>query len=128
MNIQDLQETLLLQKRAGIITETQYKQKLNEVEKMDKSEFLKDKPDWLKDIYASEDNQDEENEVPLTPKVKKFITKTITNSKADGSFKDLIEVDWFENELIDELINLFPDKDYDSASSEVMDYISQAIK
>jgi hypothetical protein len=125
---EDLKETLLLQKRAGIITETQYKQKLNEVEKMDKSEFLKDKPDWLKDIYASEDNQDEENEVPLTPKVKKFITKTITDSKADGSFKDLIEADWFENELIDELINLFPDKDYDSASSEVMDYISQAIK
>jgi hypothetical protein len=128
MNIQDLQEILLLQKRAGIITETQYKQKLNEVEKMDKSEFLKDKPDWLKDIYASEDNQDEENEVPLIPKVKKFITKTITDSKADGSFKDLIEADWFENELIDELIELFPNKDYDSASSEVMDYIKDKIK
>ena len=34
----------------------------------------------------------------------------------------------FENELIDELIDLFPNKDYDSASPEVMDYISQAIK
>ena len=31
-------------------------------------------------------------------------------------------------ELIDELIDLFPNKDYDSASSEVMDYISQSIK
>jgi hypothetical protein len=93
MNIQDLQETLLLQKRAGIITETQYKKKLNEVEKMDKSEFLKDKPDWLKDIYASKDNQDEENKIPLTPEVKEFIDKAITDSKADGSFKDLIEAD-----------------------------------
>jgi hypothetical protein len=121
-------EALLLQKRAGIITETQYKQKLNEVKKMDKSEFLKDKPDWLKDIYASEDNQDEENKVPFTPEVKEFIDKAIADAKADGSFKDLIEADWFENELIDELINLSPDKDYDSASSEVMDYILQAIK
>ena len=128
MNTQDLQEILLLQKRAGIINESQYKQKLNEVEKMDKLDWLKDKPDWLKDIYASEDNQDEENKVPLTDNVKEFIDKTIADSKADGSFNDLIEADWFENELIDELINLFPDKDYDSASPEVMNYISQVIK
>jgi len=128
MNTQDLQEILLLQKRAGIINESQYKQKLNEVEKMDKLDWLKDKPDWLKDIYASEDNQDEENKVPLTDDVEKFIDKIIADSKADGSFKGLIEADWFENELIDELINLFPNKDYDSASPEVMEYIKDKIK
>ncbi len=100
---ENLKETLLFQKRAGIITETQYKQKLNEI---------------------SED----EDEVPLTSKVKSFINKAIADSKKDGSFKGLIEADWFENELIDELINLFPDKDYDSASPKVMNYISQAIK
>jgi len=101
MNIQDLQEILLLQKRAGIITETQYKEKLNEIS---------------------------EDEVPLTSKVKSFINKAIADSKKDGEFENLKKVDWFENELIDELIELFPNKDYDSASSEVMDYIKDKIK
>jgi hypothetical protein len=98
---EDLKETLLLQKRAGIITETQYKQKLNEIS---------------------------EDEVPLTSKVKSFINKAIADSKKDGEFENLKKVDWFENELIDELIELFPNKDYDSASSEVMDYIKDKIK
>ena len=100
---ENLKETLLLQKRAGIITETQYKQKLNEI---------------------SED----EDEVPLTSKVKSFINKAIADSKKDGEFEELKKADWFENELIDELIDLFPNKDYDSASSEVMDYIKDKIK
>jgi hypothetical protein len=100
---ENLKETLLFQKRAGIITETQYKQKLNEI---------------------SED----EDEVPLTSKVKSFINKAIADSKKDGEFEELKKADWFENELIDELIDLFPNKDYDSASSEVMDYIKDKIK
>jgi hypothetical protein len=99
---ENLKETLLLQKRAGIITETQYKQKLNEI---------------------SED----EDEVPLTSKVKSFINKAIADSKKDGEFEELKKADWFENELIDELIDLFPNKDYDSASSEVMDYIKEKL-
>ena len=98
---ENIKETLLLQKRAGIITEAQYKEKLNE---------------------ASED------EVPLTSKVKSFINKAITDSKKDGEFEELKKADWFENELIDELIDLFPNKDYDSASSEVIDYIKDKIK
>ena len=103
MSIQDLYETLLWQKRAGIITETQYKQKLNEISK-------------------------NEDEVPLTSKVKSFINKAIADSKKDGEFENLKKVDWFENELIIELIDLFPNKDYDSASPEVMDYIKDKIK
>ncbi len=98
---ENIKETLLLQKRAGIITETQYKQKLNE---------------------ASED------EVPLTDDVKSFIDKAIVDSKEDGEFEELKEVDWFENELINDLIDLFPEEDYDSASKEVMDYIKDKIK
>jgi|LakMenEpi03Aug12_release.lakeMendotaPanAssembly.Ray.scaffolds.fasta_scaffold174684_2 hypothetical protein len=100
---ENIKEILLLQKRAGIITETQYKQKLNEI---------------------SED----EDEVPLTSKVKSFINKAIADSKKDGEFEELKKADWFENELIDELIDLFPNKDYDSASSEVIDYIKDKIK
>ena len=72
-------------------------------------------------------NEAEEDEVPLTPKVKKFIDKTIADSKADDSFEDLMDADWFDNELIDELIDLFPNEDYDRASKEVMNYISQSI-
>lgn len=100
---ENLKEILLLQKRAGIITETQYKQKLNEISK-------------------------NEDEVPLTSKVKSFINKAIADSKKDGEFENLKKADWFENELIDELIELFPNKDYDSASPEVMDYIKDKIK
>ena len=98
---ENIKETLLLQKRAGIITETQYKQKLNE---------------------ASED------EVPLTDDVQFFIDKAIADSKEDGKFKELKKVGWFENELINDLIDLFPEEDYDSASKEVMDYIKDKIK
>jgi hypothetical protein len=70
------------------------------------------------------ENQDE---VPLIPKVKSFINKVIADSKKDKSFKDLMKVDWFDNELIDELIDLFPNKDYDKASKEVKDYIKEKI-
>jgi hypothetical protein len=38
-----------------------------------------------------------------------------------------MKVDWFDNELIDELIDLFPNKDYDKASKEVKDYIKEKI-
>jgi len=39
----------------------------------------------------------------------------------------LKKVDWFENELIDMLIELFEDEDYDRASKEVKDYIKNKI-
>jgi len=82
-------------------------------------DFLKEIEDML--------NEAEGDEVPLTPKVKKFIDKAIADSKADDSFEDLMSADWFDNELIDELIDLFPNEDYDKASKEVMNYISQSI-
>jgi hypothetical protein len=79
-------------------------------------------------ITESQMNEASADEVPLTSKVKKFIDKTIADAKTDGEFENLKEADWFDNELIDELIDLFPNEDYDSASQEVKDYISQAIK
>jgi len=82
-------------------------------------DFLKEIEDML--------NEAEEDEVPLTPKVKKFIDKAIADAKAADSLDYLIKVDWFDNELIDELIDLFPNEDYDRASKEVMNYISQSI-
>jgi len=72
-------------------------------------------------------NEGSADEVPLTPKVKKFIDKAIADAKKDGEFENLVDADWFDNELIDELIDLFEDEDYDSASKEVKDYISKVI-
>ena len=68
-----------------------------------------------------------EDEVPFTNEVKEFIDKAVADAKADGEFKYLLNAGWFDNELIDELIDLFPDKDYDRASQKVKDYISQSI-
>jgi hypothetical protein len=72
-------------------------------------------------------NESKEDEVPLTSKVKSFINKAISDAKKDGKFEDLKKVDWFENELIDMLIELFEDEDYDRASKEVKDYIKNKI-
>jgi len=98
-------EILKMKKLAGLITEGEYSKAL-----------------------LREMEETTEDEVPFTAKVKKFIDKAVADAKADGSFKDLIKVNWFDNELIDELIDLFPDKDYDRASQKVKDYISQSIK
>ena len=73
-------------------------------------------------------NEASSDEVPLSDRVKKFIDKAVASAKKDGEFENLMDAEWFDNELIDELIDLFPNKDYDSASKEVMDYISQATK
>lgn len=69
----------------------------------------------------------QEDEVPLTSKVKSFINKAISDAKKDGEFENLKKADWFENELIDMLIELFEDEDYDRASKEVKDYIKSKI-
>jgi hypothetical protein len=77
----------------------------------------------MEDDKKSALNEAKEDEVPLTSKVKSFINKAISDAKKDGKFEDLKKADWFENELIDMLIELFEDKDYDRASKEVKDYI-----
>jgi len=73
-------------------------------------------------------NEASSDEVPLSDRVKKFIDKAVASAKKDGEFENLMDAEWFDNELIDELIDLFPNKDYDRASKEVMDYISQVTK
>ena len=77
----------------------------------------------MEDDKRSALNEANEDEVPLTSKVKSFINKAISDAKKDGEFENLKKVDWFENELIDMLIELFEDEDYDRASKEVKDYI-----
>jgi len=66
------------------------------------------------------------SEVPLTPKVRRYIDKVVTDAKADGEFENLVKYGFFDTELIDNIIeDIFPDNDYDSASKEVMDYIAK---
>jgi hypothetical protein len=103
-----MKDLIRMNQLAGVITEGQAKKMMR---------------------ILNEENEENEDEIPLTPKVKSFINKAISDSKKDGEFENLKKVDWFENELIDELIDLFleEDKDYDRASKEVKDYIKSKI-
>jgi hypothetical protein len=97
-----------------------------EILKMKKLAGLLSEGEYAKALLR-EMEETSEDEVPFTNGVKKFIDKAVADAKADGEFKYLLNAGWFDNELIDELIDLFPDKDYDRASQKVKDYISQSI-
>jgi hypothetical protein len=64
-------------------------------------------------------------EVPFTDKVKRAIDRAVASAKKDGEFDELVSAGYFDEELVDDLIDLFPNKDYDSASKEVMNYIAK---
>jgi hypothetical protein len=68
-----------------------------------------------------------DNEVPLTDEVKKAIDDQIANDKADGEFENLVDMGFYEEDFPLELIDLFPDEDYDNISQNVRDYIADAI-
>ena len=71
----------------------------------------------------------DEDKLPLTPKMKKFIDKVISDAKKDGEFEELVQVDYFENDLIDFILEKFDDEsDYDDVSQEVKDYINKSVK
>jgi hypothetical protein len=73
-------------------------------------------------------NESNEDEIPLTTKVKKYIDRVIKDAKNDDEFENLINVGFFDNEIIDNIINdLYPDDDYDRVSKEIKDYIEKAI-
>ena len=71
----------------------------------------------------------DEDKLPLTPKMKKFIDKVISDAKKDGEFEELVQVDYFENDLIDFILEKFDDEsNYDDVSQEVKDYINKSVK
>jgi hypothetical protein len=142
-----------MQKLAGIITETQYNQ-LNENQTAEELfQMFKDK-DLLNDRreYDVEDlmsaypdlsqeeaekleqmlqniNEKSLDEIPITPEVKVFIDKAINDAKRDNEFEYLKDVDFFDNDLIDLIIDKFSnDGDYNDVSQEVKDYITNSIK
>ena len=84
---------------------------------------------WAK-YKTSTDNTVTENignEVPFTPEVKKAIDDQIANDKADGEFENLVDMGFYEEDFPLELIDLFPDENYDRISQKVRDYIADAI-
>jgi len=71
----------------------------------------------------------DEDKLPLTPKMKKFIDKVISDAKKDGEFEELVQVDYFQNDLIDFILEKFDDEaEYDDVSQEVKDYIINQLK
>ena len=61
--------------------------------------------------------------------MKKFIDKVISDAKKDGEFEELVQVDYFENDLIDFILEKFDDEsEYDDVSQEVKDYINRSVK
>jgi len=82
----------------------------------------------LKSKKLTEENGDEDK-LPLTPKMKKFIDKVISDAKKDGEFEELVQVDYFQNELIDFILEKFDDEsNYDDVTQEVKDYINRSVK
>jgi len=72
---------------------------------------------------------DDEDKLPLTPKMKKFIDKVISDAKKDGEFEELVQVDYFENDLIDFILEKFDEEgNYDNVTQEVKDYINKSVK
>ncbi|MBM3204040.1 hypothetical protein FJZ55_09085 [Candidatus Woesearchaeota archaeon] len=67
--------------------------------------------------------------LPLTPKLQKFIDKVISDAKKDGEFEELVQVDYFENDLIDFILEKFDEEgNYDNVTQEVKDYINKSVK
>jgi len=77
----------------------------------------------------STSTKSEEDSLPLTPKLQKFIDKVINDAKRDGEFEELVQVDYFENDLIDFILEKFDTEgNYGDVSQKVKDYIANAIK
>ena len=83
----------------------------------------------LAGVIIENEYQKSLDEIPITPEVKAFIDKAINDAKRDNEFEYLKDVDFFDNDLIDLIMDKFSnDGDYDDVSQEVKDYITNSIK
>jgi hypothetical protein len=72
--------------------------------------------------------QESSDEISITSEVKAFIDKVINDAKRDDEFEYLKDVDFFDNDLIDLIMDEFSDDgDYNDVSQEVKDYITNSI-
>jgi hypothetical protein len=86
----------------------------------------------VEQIYSTSDlneYQEQSDEISITPEIKAFIDKVISDAKRDDEFEYLKDVDFFDNDLIDLIMDEFSDDgDYNDVSQEVKDYITNSIK
>ena len=102
------------------------KQNINEIKKMQLLAGLITEGEYRDSLMK---NEEVEEGLSLTPKLKSFIDKSVRDAKRDGDFEDLIDVDYFENDFIDFILEKFDTEgDYGNVSQEVKDYIANAIK
>lgn len=86
-------EQLRMQMLAGIITESQYKKKLNEIT------YISPDGELLGDFTF--------NQLPLNQDVKQYINKIIKDAKDDGEFENLKSFGYFDTELPIHLLQKF---------------------
>jgi len=83
----------------------------------------------LAGVINENEYQEQSDEISITPEIKAFIDKVINDAKRDDEFEYLKDVDFFDNDLIDLIMDEFDDDgDYNDVSQEIKDYITNAIK
>jgi hypothetical protein len=86
----------------------------------------------VEQIYSTSDlneYQEQSDEISITPEIKAFIDKVISDAKRDDEFEYLKDVDFFDNDLIDLIMDEFDDDgNYNDVSQEIKDYITNSIK
>jgi hypothetical protein len=83
----------------------------------------------LAGVITENEYQEQSDEISITPEIKAFIDKVISDAKRDDEFEYLKDVDFFDNDLIDLIMDEFSDDgDYNDVSQEVKDYITNSIK
>jgi hypothetical protein len=96
-------ELLRMQMLAGIITESQYNAKINEDDMSDK--------------------------IPLTPEIKAYIDDAIQSAKNDGELEYLLDVGFFDTDIIDNILIEFEDEFPNAIdlSQEAKDYMDSQL-
>ena len=72
---------------------------------------------------------EEIDEIPLTPDVKTYIDSTIQSAKEDGELEYLVDVGFFDTDIIDNILVEFIDEfpNADDVNQEVKDYIDSQL-
>jgi hypothetical protein len=83
----------------------------------------------LAGVITENEYQEQSDEISITPEIKAFIDKVISDAKRDDEFEYLKDVDFFDNDLIDLIMDEFDDDgNYNDVSQEIQDYIANSIK
>jgi hypothetical protein len=82
----------------------------------------------IEDFYEKPEDESPD-EIPLTSEIKSYIDDAIQSAKKDGELEDLINVGFFDTDIIDNILVEFDDEfpDADDVSQEVKDYIESQL-